>query len=244
MTSKTRLLAWASRFEWRPLEAALLAAPALAAFADERGRNLLHRCCGVNPKPRRLRAADGVKTAAVLLAAGIDVDREAFSEGSWKATPLWYAVAHGENLVLARYLLERGASPEHCLWAAAYRNDLAAIELLLDHGARIDAVAEDETPFLHAAKSDRFRAAQLLLRRGADVNFQDSRGMTALHHMLKRPRPERQFLTLIEHGARGDLPNRDGVTAAQIMSRKRSPGFRRMAEGLLRARTAGWRGGQ
>lgn len=188
----------------------------------------------MNPKPRRLRADDSVKTAAVLLAAGLDVDREAFSEGSWKATPVWYTVARGENLLLTKYLLKRGASPEHSLWAAAHRNNFAAIELLVEHGARIDAVAEDETPFLGAAKSGHFAAAELLLRLGADANFQDSRGMTALHHMLKRASPERHFWTLIQHGVRGDLPNQKGVTAGQIMSRKRSPSFRRMAEALQR----------
>lgn len=155
----------------------------------------------MNPKPRRLRADDSVKTAAVLLAAGLDVDREAFSEGSWKATPVWYTVARGENLLLTKYLLKRGASPEHSLWAAAHRNNFAAIELLVEHGARIDAVAEDETPFLGAAKSGHFAAAELLLRLGADANFQDSRGMTALHHMLNQGEPGAALLD--PHPARG-----------------------------------------
>jgi uncharacterized protein len=232
MTSKTRLLELVRGFEWRGLEAALLAEPRQTAFVDERRRNLLHLCCSAKPKPRRLRPQDSVKTAAVLLAAGIDVNQEAFSEGNWKATPLWYAVARGENLLLAKYLLEHGASPEHCLWAAAYRDDVVAIELLVEHGARIDPVTEDETPFLSAVKGSHFRAAAALLRLGADANFQDSRGMTALHYMLKKASPERHFWTIIERGARGDLPNQEGVTAEQIMSRKRSPVFRKMVEEL------------
>lgn len=232
MTSKTRVFAWVARFEWKPLKAALSAEPTLTTLVDARRRNLLHLCCSVNPKRRRLRAEDSVKTARVLLDAGIDVNQEAFSEGSWKATPLWYAIARGENLALAKYLLTRGASPEHSLWAAAYREDLAAIRLLVAHGARIDAVAEDETPFLSAVKYSRFRAAELLLRLGADVNFQDSRKMTALHYMLKKASPEQYFRPLIQHGARGDIPNRDGVTAGEILSRKRSPYFRKIAAAL------------
>lgn len=235
-TSKTRLLAWVSCFQWRPLKAALLAEPGLVTFVDARGRNLLHLCCSVNPKRRRLRPKDSIHTAAVLLAAGIDVNREAFSEGSWKATPLWYAIGRGENLVLAKYLLERGASPEHSLWAATYRNDLAAINLLIDHGARIDAVAENETPLLFAVKCSHFRAAELLLRRGADPNFQDHRGMTAFHYMLKKASPPLHFRTFIAHGARGDLPDRQGRTAREIMSRKRSRDFQRMAEKLFARR--------
>lgn len=173
-----------------------------------------------------------MKTAAVLLAAGIDVDREAFSEGNWKATPLWYTVARGENLLLTKYLLGRGASPEHCLWAAAYRDNLPSIKVLIDHGACIDAVAEDETPLLAAVKSSRFRAAEYLLRRGANPDFQDSRGMTALHYMLRKASPEQYFRIFIKYGARGDLPNQKGVTAGRIMLRKRSPSFRSMAAEL------------
>jgi hypothetical protein len=236
-TSKKRLFAWVGSFQHQPLEAALLAEPGLVELVDERRRNLLHLCCSVNPKRRRLRAEDGVKTAAVLLAAGMDVNREAFSEGSWSATPVWYTVARGENLVLTRYLLDRGASPEHSLWAAAYTDDLAAIKLLVDRGARIDAVAEDETPLLFAVKHSHFRAAGLLLKLGADPNFQDRRGMMALHYMLKKSSPAQHFRIFIEHDARLDLPDRRGITAREIMSRKRSPAFRRMARDLYANRS-------
>ena len=221
-------------FRWREVESGLAGSPELLGFRDDRGRSWLHLCCGANPKKRRLRATDGVKTATVLLAAGLDLDREAFREGTWKATPLWYAIARGENLPLARFLLERGADPNHCLWAAAHHDDPAAIELLVASGAEIDPVAEDETPFLHAVRWSRFRAAEALLRLGADVNSQDGRGMTALHYMLKKGSEERHVRMVIEHGARGDLPNGEGVTAVELMKRKRVPGLRRMAERLSR----------
>ncbi len=106
------------------------------------------------------------------------------------------------------------------------------IELLLNSGAEIDAVAEDETPFLGAVKWSRVRKAETLLELGADVNFRDSRGMTALHYMLKKGSDERHFRTMIKYGARGDLENDAGVTAAEIMRRKRAPSFRKMAEQL------------
>ena len=56
--------------------------------------------------------------------------------------------------------------------------------------------------------------------------------MTALHYMLKKQSDKQRFALLIADGARGDIPNRDGVTAADTMRKKRDPDFRRMAEQL------------
>jgi len=226
------MLEWVRELRWKQVEAGLAENPKLIAFRDGRGRNWLHICCGVNPKKRNLKAADSLRTAGVLLGAGLALDGGAFREGEWKATPLWYAVARGENLALARDLLKRGADPNHCLWAAAYRDDVTAIELLTDGGAEVDPVAEDETPFLHAVKTSHFRAAKALLELGADVDYQDPRGMTALHYMLKKGSDERHVRMIAGYAARGDLPNRDGMTAAEIMLRKRSEAFRKLAARL------------
>ncbi len=138
----------------------------------------------------------------------------------------------GRNLTLAKHLLKRGCDPNHCLWAAAYHDDVEAIELLVGAGADLDTVAEDETPFLHAVKTSHFRAAETLLDLGANVDFQDSRGRTALHHMLRKASDERHFRMVVRHGARGDLPDRDGSTALAAMLRKRAAGFRKLAAQL------------
>lgn len=232
MASKTRMLQLVRDFQWSDVEASLEEKPELVEVRDEKGRSWLHVCCSVNPKLRRLRPADSVRMADVLLDAGLDLDEGAFREGNWKATPLWYAVARGENLTLARHLLERGSDPNHCLWAAAYRDDVAAIRMLVSAGADVDPVTEDETPFLHAVKTSHFRAADALLELGANVDFQDSRGMTALHYMLRKASDERHFRMVVGHGARGDLPDREGATALQAMRRKRAPGFRKLAAQL------------
>ena len=232
MVSKTRMLALIKDLRWKEVEAGLAEKPELLAFRDQKGRNWLHLCCGVNPKSRKLKPADGVKTARVLLDAGLDLDLEAFREGEWKATPLWYAIARGENLPLAKFLLELGADPDHCLWAAAFREDAAVVKLLVAHGAEIDAVAEGHTPFLGAVQWSRFRGAKALLELGANVDYQDGSGMTALHYMLKKGSDPRHFQMLMQHGARGDIPNADGATAAEIMGRKRAPVFRKMAAQL------------
>jgi hypothetical protein len=181
----------------------LRSAPALLAYRDERGRNLLHMCCGVDVAKRKLRPQDAIRTADVLLDAGLELNREAFREGSWRATPLWYALSRGRNLKLAAHLLARGSDPNHCLWTAGFHDDLAAIRLLLENGA--------------------------------DPDFRDSRGMTALHYMLKKGSETRYFALLARHGARGDIPDGDGKTAAELLARKRDPELKRIGGLLARA---------
>ena len=107
---------------------------------------------------------------------------------------------------LAEFLLKRGCDPNHSLWAAVFVNDLAAIRLLIKYKADIDPRQEDATPFLGAVKWSRFDAAKLLLDLGADVNAQDSTGMTALHYMLKKDSDKEHFRMIVAHGARGDIP--------------------------------------
>ena len=146
MASRTQMLESVKSLRWREVEAGLAAQPNLIAYRDDKRRNFLHICCGVNVREEKLSPVDSVRTADLLLSAGIDINHEAFSEHNWKATPLWYAVSRGQNLQLAEHLLRRGSNPNHCLWAAAHKDDIAAIKLLLEHDAKIDPVAEDETP--------------------------------------------------------------------------------------------------
>jgi uncharacterized protein len=231
--SKTKLGELVKTFRWKEVDAALAEKTDLLAVRDDRGRNWLHLCCGVNPKRAKLKAEDSVKTAEVLLRRGIDINQEAFTEGEWKATPLWFAIARGENLALAELLLKRGSNPNYCLWAAGFVENIEAIRLLVRHGANVnDHSLIEESPFMGAIKWSHFKAAEELLKLGADVNYVDPTGMTALHYMLKKGSDRKYFAMLIAHGARGDIKNKDGVTAAEIMGKKRDPEFRRMAEQL------------
>ena len=231
MISKTRMLSLVQEFRWRDVKEAIDENPGLIGFRDKKGRNGLHLCCGVNIKKRRLKAADSIKTAEVLMEAGLDINEGAFSEGEWKATPLWYSIAFGENLALSEYLLKHGSDPNHCLWAAANRNDPEAIRLLIHYGAE-DPSTKESSPFLAAIQWNQFAAAEEFLKLGADVDFQDSNKMTALHYLLKKGSDKKYIRMLIKYGARGDLKNGEGVTAAEIMTRKRDPEFRKMAAQL------------
>jgi hypothetical protein len=213
----------------------LEASPELLDVRDDRGRSWLHLCCGVDvtERPWRDRAAS-IAIADLLLTLGLDPSDAAFTEGTWRATPVWYAVARGRNPDLARYLLRHGADPNHALWAASFRDDLDAIELLLGHGAAIDAVADGETPFLGAVKTSHFAAAWLLAARGADVNFRDASGMTALHYMLKKRSDVEHFEAIARYGPRVDIPDAAGITAGELLARKRDPRLRAVAA-MLRA---------
>ena len=224
MISKTKLTTLVKEFKWKEVDRALAERPDLLSVRDERGRNWLHLCCGVNPKRAKLKPADSVNTAEVLLRRGLDINQEAFTEGDWKATPLWFAIARGENLALAEFLLKRGSNPNYCLWAASFVDNIQAIRLLVRHGADVnDTSADDESPFLFAIKWSHFKSAEELLKLGADVNSRDAKGMTALHCMLKKGSDRKYFAMLIAHGARGDIKNQDGVTAAELMRKKRDP---------------------
>jgi len=216
---------------WREIETAVRENPRLIEYRDKKGRNWLHLCCGVDVRKRRVKARDSIRTAEILLRAGLDINHGAFSEGRWKATPLWYSIAFGKNLALATYLLKRGSDPNHCLWAAAYNDNADAIRLLIHHGAE-DAGTKESSPFLAAIMWRRFIAAEELLKRGADVNFQNPKKMTALHYLLKQGSDIKYVRMLIKYGARGNLKNDLGVTAAEIMSRKRDPQLRAMAKRL------------
>lgn len=229
MTSKTAVLGHVKAFAWAEVDAALTASPDLLGVRDERGRGWLHICCATPPKGRE---ADSLRTAEVLVRHGLSVDAEAWREGDWLATPVWFTVSRGENLDLTAWLLERGANPDYSLWAAAYRDDIAAIDLLVRHGAKVDDAAVTDTPFLWAAQTSHLPAAEALLRHGADVNAIDDKGRTALHCLLKKDAEKAWYPVLIAHGARGDIPDREGRTAAAIMRRKRDPDFKRWAEEL------------
>ena len=93
-------------------------------------------------------------------------------------------------------------------------------------------MAEGEAPFLSAVKCSHVRVAEILLRIGARVDCPRRPQDDGLHYVLEKASLEQHFRALVQHAARGDLPNQEGVTAAQIMSRKRSPSFRKMAAEL------------
>jgi len=149
--SKARLFNAIKSLDADAVSALLDSHPELAKVKDERRRNALHFLCGLPASDRT--SARSLALARLLLDRGLDVNEPAFVEGggAFQATPLWYSLSRGRNLPLAKLLLKRGCSPEYCLWTAGFHDDVEAIDLLVKAGARLDPVAEDETPFLSAS---------------------------------------------------------------------------------------------
>jgi uncharacterized protein len=177
---------------------------------------------------------DSLLIATHLLDIGLGLDDPAFTEGAWQATPLWFSIARGRNLLLATFLLERGCTPEFCLYAAVWNEDLEAIALLLRHGALVDdRSTEGETPLLGAVGWSKFGPAEALLKAGANPDVQDRNGRTALHLMLRKGSGARHFEMFAAHGTRGDIADAEGRTAIDIMRRKKDPIWRDIADRLV-----------
>jgi uncharacterized protein len=232
MVSKTRMIELVKAHDAAAVAAGLDETPNLLTWRDERGRNWLHLCCGRNVEGNAPRAKASVRTADALIARGLSIEDAAFTEGAWRATPLWFSVARGKNIKLAEHLLELGARPAYSMHAAAFNNDLATMRLLAAHGHAVDEYGDGDTPFLFMIKWSRFATAEALLDLGADVNARDEKGQTALHVMLKKNSDKAHFERLLRRGARGDIPGSDGETAIDLLRRKRDPHFLRMAEEL------------
>lgn len=225
MVSKTSLTESVRAHRLDEVRDGLTARPDLLGHRDDRGRSWLHLACSA--------PGTGTNMVDMLLALGLGIDDAAFTEGAWRATPLWFAIARGQNHALAEHLLKRGCNPNFCLFAAAWNEDRATIRLLLDHGADIEEGADrGETPLLGAVAWSKFGPVEELLMGGANPDFQGKHGRTALHMMLKKSSAPEHFATFVRAGARGDLPDDEGRTAVELLRRKRDPIWREIAAGL------------
>ena len=152
--------------------------PSLANASDGLGLTALHRAA----------EAGHQAIVEVLLAAGAGINAMSYAS----ATPLTCAAAAG-HYALVEYLVAKGANPRGTgdwtpLHAAASHGRTDTIQLLLRHGAAVNAApSAGITPLHVAAKSGHAQATALLLRHGANVNArQDDAGQTPLHLAVAR----------------------------------------------------------
>jgi ankyrin repeat protein len=194
---------------------------------------------GADPK---LATSDGVAPLFAL----IDVQ---WAPHTWYPQPVT-ANEHVAYLDLAKELLERGADPNAAiakrLWFRSFANDetwfdvegstpflraalagdLAAMQLLVEHGANPNlATKSDDTPLMAAAgigwaaywtsnaPTARIDAVKYCLEHGANVNAKDAKGYTALHGAAFRGDNE-MVKYFISAGADIHATTKDGDTVA------------------------------
>lgn len=128
---------------------------ALARVVDERGRTALHRCARTDGARSGREVEKSVRVARALLKAGADANavHDIPAEGgSFKATPLWYAVAWGRNPGLVKVLLDAGAAPRGCLFECVSADDVEMAKTLMKAGAPLDEKRGGETPLAFARR--------------------------------------------------------------------------------------------
>ena len=123
----------------------------------------------------------------VLLESGAAVD--ARCHGDSEETALIRAAANGRTEVV-KLLLEAGAEVDArdeenstaLSWAVTWRH-VDSVNLLLEAGADVNGCDEDRgrRPLSSAANGGSSDLVEILLKWGAEVNFQDALGWTALH---------------------------------------------------------------
>jgi ankyrin repeat protein len=199
--SRTAFFAAAKAWDAAAVQALLAAAPDLAKAIDPKGRTALHLACAVKPASPALGDPNGIKTVTALLAAGAGLEAEVpmdDDEGDFRATPLWYAVARGENLPLVRYLLKLGADPSCSLWAVVWRDDDVLCRELLARHPKLDLRAHGETPIFYAARLRRLKTLDQLIAAGANPALADQHGRDAVTIARARRLPEDIIDRLVE----------------------------------------------
>lgn len=192
--SRTALISASRIWDWPTVAALLVAAPELVTAHDPQGHTALHRACAVKPgSSPQLVEPNGIKTITTLLEAGADLEQAVpmnEDEGDFRATPLWYAVARGENFPLVEFLLQRGANASYSLWAAVWRDDVDVCRALLKFKPELNLRAHGETPIFYAARLQRLATLVLLIDAGADPSIPDTAGRDTVAIARERKLPE------------------------------------------------------
>lgn len=221
--SKTRLIEAVQNLNLEVTRKLLDDNPALLTVTDRQQRNLLHLACSSSCTKLNKPETVAARVVNFLLDRGLDIE-SVVSDGSCGGMPpIWFAVARGRNPTVVKLLLKRGARPTG-LFAASWYEDIPMLDLLVRAGATIDEVV-GVTPFLACWCWKKFEAAKFLARKGADVNYQDQKGKTALHYGVEKEFDPALLQWLVKHGASPDLADQQGITPRMKASRKRDKRF-------------------
>ncbi|QKJ32784.1 ankyrin repeat domain-containing protein [Mucilaginibacter mali] len=192
-------------------------------YAEDGSKNALHYLGGVAVSDEA-KADTSLQILKLLLSKGMDMNSvHQIKDGGcfFPATPLWYAYTRGRNKLLYAYLLSAGANPQNCMFAIAWYNDVEAAALFKQHGADIEALAGEDTPFLGAFHWRRFEVAEWFLQNGANVNHPRGDGNTALFYAVKRKYKPEQVQLLLRYGADPDHENHAGISPRKLAEANR-----------------------
>jgi ankyrin repeat protein len=105
--------------------------------------------------------------------------------------------------------------------------DTATLEYALAHRlvklAQVAQTVHGETPLLQIIKARRLRLMDWLIANGADINFQDARGYSALHHAISRKFTAVQVKMLLDRSANPLSRANDGSTAISLAKDQSRP---------------------
>ncbi|MEQ8954447.1 MAG: ankyrin repeat domain-containing protein, partial [Gammaproteobacteria bacterium] len=143
-----------------------------------------------------------LESARFIVEAGADVN----ALSAFGTSALIMAV-HGGNAELVNYLLQQGAdvdsaaSGHTALHDAVLRGDLAAVDVLLNHGANVEAILQKPTP---------------VRRQSTDYNFHDALvGATPLWLAARFSEPD-IMQALLDHGANPHATNNVSYPAQRM----------------------------
>ena len=130
--------------------------------------------------------------------------------------------AAAELLKESSWLLDRPIfGSESCLHFMAIESNCDAVRWLLERGAKVDGVAEDETPLIVAAQLGHVEVCKLLLDYDADVHAVDCIEESALQKASQTGKLEVMEL-LLKAGANPNYREMCGETALEMaLPRKR-----------------------
>ena len=165
--------------------------------------------------------------AEILINGGADVN--IVTENGTSA--LSYAIEKHNN-ILSEFLLKRGAfifnkcsgcQETGAFFHAINNNNLQAVEMLSDHGADMNIKsAQGDTPILYSLKRGFYDICMYLTLRTNNIEEEDSDGMNAFFHFLKKKDLER-CKQLLMRGANINYENKNGLTPLHYAIEQRLP---------------------
>lgn len=161
-----------------------------------------------------------------LIASGVNIN--AFGEGG--VTPvIWMFGAH--DLKAVKMLLDLGADPDKyepgrpgevgfgpASWMAAAGGQKEALQLFLDHGSNSNLVFGNSSLLITAIEEEHLDCAELLLQRGADINW--ASGPINAFFVTMTHVQFGNALWVLNHGYTHDLP----MARRMLIGEKPRPG--------------------